>query len=264
MSQGSISTWLKFALQQMAAESYLDQILLGRPLREILLDGNNDTRFVAPDANGDLPGMTRFTNALADRFLSAYQIVDHHANDATGFSATLLFDTQTNSYTLSFRSSEYAADVNGGDRSRDIVGADAEVKNAGFAFAQLVSMTRYFEGLQQGKKSDGTIDPSLAAFFGNSQNQLNVTGYSLGGHLATVFTELYADRVAQTYTFNGAGRGEFAGLHFNSEVQEADRIREMLANLDARLRATDPLGSLFASGATADIYTDERYLVALD
>ena len=84
MSQGSISTWLKFALQQMAAESYLDQILLGRPLREILLDGNNDTRFVAPDANGDLPGMTRFTNALADRFLSAYQIVDHHANDATG------------------------------------------------------------------------------------------------------------------------------------------------------------------------------------
>ena len=64
MSQGSISTWLKFALQQMAAESYLDQILLGRPLREILLDGNNDTRFVAPDANGDLPGMTRFTNAL--------------------------------------------------------------------------------------------------------------------------------------------------------------------------------------------------------
>jgi Ca2+-binding RTX toxin-like protein len=125
-------------------------------------------------------------------------------------------------------------------------------------------MTRYFEGLQQGKKSDGTIDPSLAAFFGNSQNQLNVTGYSLGGHLATVFTELYADRVAQTYTFNGAGRGEFAGLHFNSEAQEADRIREMLANLDARLRATDPLGSLFASGATADIYTDERYLVALD
>jgi hypothetical protein len=39
------------------------------------------------------------------------------------------FDTQTNSYTLSFRSSEYAADVNGGDRSRDILGADAEVKN---------------------------------------------------------------------------------------------------------------------------------------
>lgn len=106
MSQDNISTWLKFALQQMAAESYLDQLLSGRPLRAILLDGNNDTRFVQPDANNELPGKTRFTSVLADRFLTTYDILDHHANDASGFSATLLFDRDTNSYTLSFRSAK--------------------------------------------------------------------------------------------------------------------------------------------------------------
>jgi Ca2+-binding RTX toxin-like protein len=259
MSQSDIPLWLNFALQQLAAESYLHDVNRNDPTTAAaaLVKGNNRAGF--PET-----GFTRMTTVQAEQFVQRYQIVDQHANDATGFSATLLFDAQTNSYTLSFRSSEYAADADGGDRTRDILGADAEIKGAGFAFAQLISMTRYFKGLQQGKKSDGTVDPALAAFLGNSQNQLNVTGYSLGGHLATVFTELYADRVAQTYTFNGAGRGEFGAVHFNSEAEEAGRIREMLANLDARLQATDPLGSLFMSGAPGDIYTDERYLVALD
>ena len=124
-------------------------------------------------------------------------------------------------------------------------------------------MKRYFE-TSKGKRSDGTFDAELAAFFGNAQNQFTVTGYSLGGHLATVFTELYADRVAQTYTFNGAGRGAFRDLTLSTEGQEADRIRAMVANLDARLRETDPLGALFTSGSTLNIYEDERYLVARD
>ena len=269
MVQGSVSTWLQFALQQMAAESYLDRTA---DLTEILEDGNNDRRVIPLD---QFTGKTRFVDLTgvpnanqitgsAQAFVSRYQILDHHANDATGFSATLMFDTQTQTYTLSMRSSEYAADANGGDRSRDIFGADAEIKNDGFAFAQLVSMKRYFEDLQQGKKSDGTIDPALAAFFGNAQNKINVTGYSLSGHLATVFTELYVDRVAQAFTFNGAGRGEFRGVTLGSETQEADRIRMMLSDLDARLRTTDPLGSLFTSGSTLNIYGDERYQVALE
>lgn len=70
----NITMWLNFAVQQMAAESYLqgidlqnrDQVLLR------LRDGNNDTRFIQPDANGNLPGKTRFNDQLADRFLSTY------------------------------------------------------------------------------------------------------------------------------------------------------------------------------------------------
>ncbi|WP_447977250.1 calcium-binding protein [Candidatus Nitrospira bockiana] len=198
--------------------------------------------------------------------MSTYDIVDHHANDATGFSATVFKYTENGQvkYTLSLRSSEYASDANGGDRSRDIFGADAEIKDRGFAFAQLVSLKRYFEDLQQGRKSDGTLDPTLAEFFGNAENTFTVTGYSLGGHLATVFTELYPGRVEQTVTFNGAGRGDFRGASFTTEAQEAERLRAMVSDLDERLRFVDPLGTLFAGGSTLNIYEDERYLVARD
>jgi hypothetical protein len=97
MPQSNIKTWLEFATQQMAAESYLHEInltdrdaVLGR-----LILGNNNSSL-----DPSLSGKTRFTNQLADQFLNRYQIVDHHANDATGFSATLLKDTTTNTYTL--------------------------------------------------------------------------------------------------------------------------------------------------------------------
>ena len=102
MPQSQISTWLDFALQQMAAESYLND---PGGLQSQLTRGNNRFGFDPP--TGPLLGATRFTNVLADRFITKYDIVDHHANDATGFSATLLKDTTTNTYTLSFRSLEY-------------------------------------------------------------------------------------------------------------------------------------------------------------
>lgn len=55
---------------------------------------------------------------------------------------------------------------------------------------------------------------------------LNVAGYYLGGHLATVFTELHASEIQRTYTFNGAGHGEIAGG--TPGLPEGARIAEML------------------------------------
>jgi len=61
---------------------------------------------------------------------------------------------------------------------------------------------------------------------------LNVTGYSLGAHLATVFTELHgfeantAFSFEHTYTFNGPGRGTF-NVALHDEAAEAQRMREM-------------------------------------
>ena len=163
MPQSQISTWLDFALQQMAAESYLNY---HGGLQSQLTRGNNRFGFDPP--TGPLLGATRFTNVLADRFISKYDIVDHHANDATGFSATLLKDTTTNTYTLSFRSTEFPNQVEGGDWERDgRPGADGEIFDHGFAFAQLVSMERYYRQLV----ADPTKLPAGAV--------LNVTGYSL-------------------------------------------------------------------------------------
>lgn len=149
MSQSNISTWLQFALQQMAAESYLDQLASGRQLEDILTDGNNDIRVIPPE---QFSGKTRFTNQLISYFVptpgssARYQIVDHHANDSTGFSATLMRDTTTGEYTLSFRSTEYQNQVQGGDWERDgVAAADGEIGRYGFALAQLVSMEKYYQ-----------------------------------------------------------------------------------------------------------------------
>ena len=124
-----ISMWLKFAIQQMAAESYLDGINLQDPTAVIgrLVDGNNNGQVIPLD---QFTGKTRFVNLAglpnaaqitgsAQAFVDRYQILDHHANDASGFSATLMRDTTTGQYTLSFRSTEFKPAVQGGDKERD-------------------------------------------------------------------------------------------------------------------------------------------------
>ncbi|WP_447983402.1 calcium-binding protein [Nitrospira sp. Nam74] len=289
----NITTWLKFALQQMAAESYLDGINLQNEdqVRLRLSDGNNDTRLVHPDpATGELPGKTRFTNVLADRFLARYDIIDHHASDATGFSATLMRDRTTREYTLSFRSTEYRDQSDGGDYERDganapfFAGADGEILTKGFAFGQLAAMEDYFNNLKQGKLTNGAVDPGLQAFLATPGHRLNITGYSLGAHLATVFTELHATEIQHTYTFNGTGRGEFAE-GAQAEGQEAERIRAMLIRLGQVLRDPsvglvpgipeenqpaayrsaqiahdlDPTWNPFQSGSLGNVYSDTRY-----
>lgn len=269
MPNSLITTWLNFALQQMAAESYLDD---PGSLTTRLTRGNNRAGFDAP--TGELFGKTRFTNVLADRFLSTYDIIDHHANDATGFSATLMRDRTTGEYTLSFRSTEFKPAADGGDRERDGFGADLEIATEGFAFAQLAAMEAYYADL----KADPTKLPAGAV--------LNVTGYSLGGHLATVFTELHANEVNHTYTFNGAGRGHITG----AGATEADRMQGMLTLFRTVLFDPDaglsvgadqsnprylaalalagqpftPFASEAASGGASNLYSDARYRWALE
>ena len=253
-----IRTWLDFALQQMAAEAYLDQFLSGpRSLVKVLTNGNNNedvipvdqftgaTRFV------DLAGVSNATQITgsAQAFASRYLIVDHHANDATGFSATLIREQSTNNFTLSFRGTEYENQVAGGDWERDgLPGADGEIFFKGFAFGQLVSMEKYYQQL----KVDGWLPQGAT---------LNVTGYSLGGHLATVFTELHAAEIQRTYTFNGAGHGEIAGG--TPGLPAGARIAEMLEYFSDQLVSQGLGDQPFASGATGNLYTDSRYQTAL-
>jgi hypothetical protein len=292
MPQSDIGTWLQFALQQMAAESYLD----GSDLITRLTLGNNNPLLNDPN-DPTLDGATRFINLAgapnatqitgsAQAFAARYQIVDHHANDATGFSATLMRDTTTGEYTLSFRSTEYKNQIDGGDYERDGAnglfltgGADGEILTKGFAFGQLASMEDYYQSTVKNLLPQGAV--------------LNVTGYSLGAHLATVFTELHsleantAFTFWHTYTFNGPGRGEFADGQ-QTETVEADQIRAMITrltdvltnplagiapgtpetlwppSLNAALLAQqqDPTWNPWENGSTLSVYADARYLWA--
>ena len=238
----------------MAAESYLDGFTDTNQLIRRLKLGNNNTN-LDPDQNPFLPGKTRFASIQAQQFTQRYQIIDHHANDATRFSATLMKDTTTNTYTLSFRSTEFQNQVEGGDWERDgRPGADGEIFDDGFAFAQLVSMERYYRQLV----ADATKLPAGAV--------LNVTGYSLGGHLATIFTELHDQdpniQFGQTTTFNAAGRGRIVEQGQVGQPEDQS-MRRMLQNLEARILAFDPTGALFQSGALGNIYADQRYADAV-
>jgi hypothetical protein len=254
MAQSEIAAWLQFALQQMAAESYLGGINLSNAeqVKTQLRLGNNHPGF--PET-----GATRFTGTTAQglqdqAFVARYQIVNHHANDATGFSATLIREKDqngqlTNNFTLSFRSLEYQNQAQGGDWERDgLPGADGEIFSHGFALGQLVSMEKYYQQL----KAQGLLPPGAT---------LSVTGKSLGGHLATIFTELHVNEIAHTYTFNGAGHGTIAGG--TSGLSDGARIAAMLEFFSDQLMSQGVEEQSFASGATGNLYTDSRYQAAL-
>jgi Ca2+-binding RTX toxin-like protein len=242
----------------MAAESYIDGINRQDPNAVIaaLVAGNN-----APGSNPNLPlGATRFVNLAnvtnasqitgsAQAFVSRFQIVDHHANDSTGFSATLMQERGTNNFTLSFRSLEYQDQAQGGDWERDGQGGAAgEIAGAGFALGQLVSMERYYQEL----KNSGAL-PAGAV--------LNVTGYSLGGHLATVFTELHSNEINHTYIFNGAGIGQVGGV--TPVLTEEIRIKQLIDAMDAKFMEFDPTGNLTRSGSPANVQTLSWYQPAV-
>jgi hypothetical protein len=212
-----IDTWYQFYLQQVTAESYLESTDTRN--RDFVVSalgfGNNRPEFATTP---NPPGKSRLTLEQASEFWDSFQILhqwsDNPLRDGnlspgepgylelngsqllanTGLSATLIQNRETGAYTLSIRSTEYVTPNIGGDKYRDLHGADLEgIAFDGLALAQIDALERYYEWL-------------LKNVEGLSEGPLYVTGYSLGGHLATIFTEMHPE-VVHTYIFNGAGRG---------------------------------------------------------
>ena len=197
--------WYSAVLQQMAAESYLNgwsALSLQDRVRRLEL-GNNNFQIESNQAESPiLPGTTRMTATQAEEFLTRYEIVSHLPNTASGFSATLMREIGTDIYTLAFRSTEYRPSEAGGDRERDF-GANREIAFKGFAFGQIASMEIYYEHLLLGEtfnpnSSQWEHDAKLEDFTrlfggGRSDGTLNVSGYSLSGNLASVFTALHSE-----------------------------------------------------------------------
>jgi len=181
---------LEFANLQMAAEAFLDGVNPNTQRNEII------RRLVAGNGRA-----SAFPNSLAGDFADKWVVVDHQRNTAgSGFSGTLFRSRtpDTNGkfeYTLSFRSTEFVD-----DSIRDATGAgNLEIRQQGWAFGQISDMEKFYARL----KSEGKL-PENEAF--------NVTGYSLGGHLALAFAQLRREEgkealLKHVYTFNGAGTG---------------------------------------------------------
>lgn len=181
---GTATVYNKYAMVQMAAEADLP---IGQVTVKDLVEGNHRA--------------SRFTQQMAERFVKDWDVVSdgHVESTSTGFSATL-FRCKTDDperglvngeLVLSFRSTEFVDDA-----ARDNQATNSmEIYDYGWAFGQLDDMRSWVKGLQ----AKGAIPAGQT---------ISVTGYSLGGHLATAFADLFPGLASATYTFNGAGVGD--------------------------------------------------------
>jgi len=289
----NIDSLYDFALQQMAAESYFENSQSwGDPVEvtRLLQLGTNREDFTNPTSPNGYPGLTRMTAAQADEFVSKFTIIHQWSDNPTilngtpaprpaapgdagylalngqqilantGLSATLIRSNETGQYTLAIRSTEYRNWSDGGDGERDKAGADIYgIAPNGFAFAQLDALEYYYAWL----KGPGGL-PADAT--------LNVSGYSLGGQLATVFTEIHRAEMngGETVTFNGAGRGSIGAggslqqmlAFYRQALINPASTPEGLGDDDARMRneAVARAGQAFDP---LTIYADPRYLWAV-
>ena len=160
-----IATYLKYANLQMAAES-----LFG--VTNATTVGDISTTMDAGTLTKGNTRSSKFTVELAKQFTdptTGWTVVEHKSNTATGFSGTLFKSNATGELVMSFRSTEFLD-----DSARDNQATNSmEIKPYGWAFGQIADMENWYAKLQ--------ADPSKL-----QGKSFSVTGYSLGGYLATV------------------------------------------------------------------------------
>jgi hypothetical protein len=193
MSVNPVVSYLVFANLQMAAEANLlgqnGQPVSGGDLVNALIKGNDRS--------------SKFPTVLAEQFKNEWTVVAQQSNTPTGFSGTLFEYKGADDparglihgqQVLSFRSTEFIDDAVRDNQATN----GMELNKFGWAFGQIGDMQNWFESLRNDGKVNGPV---------------TVTGYSLGGHLATAFNLRFCNTsvVACTHTFYGAGVGATAG-----------------------------------------------------
>lgn len=171
---------------------------------KILQDGNNHTSIL--------------TAPQIKEFMENWKVVAYLPNTTTGFSGTLFqakrdipgTTIKAGEKVMSLRSTEFIDDA-----VRDNEATNTrEIADRGWAFGQIDDLEQWFQGLRNEK------------LIGDGE-QIRITGYSLGGHLATAFNILHRDEglIKNTYTFNGAGVGK------KTENEETDAEMTVPRNL---------------------------------
>lgn len=243
-----MDVWYEFVLAQMASDSYLDDefepFSFSDPaqLAARLRNGANHYNNIDELIEEEKPlSATRMTDLMVTDFGRIWEVIDHLPNTTSGFSATVLRHRTNAAYTLSLRSTESRDAIDGGDVERDSFnGANGQISFDGFAWGQLADLNAYYEQLKAGALATGSADAGAALAAALAAEPINVTGYSLGGHLAQVFTLMHPAAVAHTYTFNAAGFGTIDGL--DPLTQYGPAILERINTLDAVM--ADPLAYL--------------------
>ncbi len=219
MINPTIPEYLKYADLQMAAEAFVrDQITKelknDDQLLDVLTDGNNHA--------------SKFTTIQAQAFIDQWEVIDQISNTNTGFSGTLFRSRDTKELVISMRSTKFIDDA-----VRDSLATNEfEIFNTGFAWGQIRDMEAWYVNLLSGIDSQGnSLTSPDGASLTLTGKDYSVTGYSLGGNLATAFNLLReADgtqvHVKSVITFNGAGVGKVLEGTFTEAVNEFNRLIE--------------------------------------
>lgn len=216
MTAPTITDYLKYANLQMAAEAFLvdsqEKPLTGQLYIDALVRGNTHA--------------SKFTQTQATDFVDpvkGWTVLDQRANTTTGFSGTLFKNNQTGELVISFRSTEFIDDA-----VRDSLATnELEIKNTGFAWGQIADMEKWYADLK--------ANPAML-----QGKAFSVTGYSLGGHLATAFNLLHPGVAQQVVTFNGAGVGKIkTGNTPETALRTFVELRDSIDKIVAQLSDPD-------------------------
>lgn len=205
MSNLLIPDYLKYVDAQVAAESFLNDS------NGNVFENREDLISALQRGNGH---SSKFTEIQARAFVDQWEVLEQQSNTNTGFSGTLLKNSESNEYILSFRSTEFID-----DSIRDSMATNTlEIFDTGFAWGQIRDMENWYRELSA---PGGVLH----------QQNFSVTGYSLGGHLATAFNILRAEdgtqaRVDNVVTFNGAGVGKIKRQDLTTALAEFNGLLE--------------------------------------
>ena len=254
----NVSELLKYANLQIAAEALynFNAVTNGSTLIPGAIDASGRNVAAANLVTGNLH-VTKMTptevawNQLPD----LWTVVEHESNTTTGFSGTLFKATRDDPTTgtrkddlvLSFRSTEFIDDA-----ARDQEATNKlEVSELGWAFGQIDDMRTWYQSLRTKYVGD----------FAAAAGRLSVTGYSLGGQMATAFNLMYPGAARQVVLFNGAGMGSVGD---GSLVTTELKMPEMMSYFhQLRGQSDDPdgLATLMKSAWGRDMYAQLRGLL---
>ncbi|MBK9346521.1 MAG: hypothetical protein IPN06_08820 [Burkholderiales bacterium] len=199
MTTPTTAELLKYADLQMAAEAFLKTLgaenYSGDALKAALVRGNDHS--------------SKFTQTQAEEFEKNWKVLDQKANTKTGFSGTLFQNRTNGELVLSMRSTEFIDDAARDNQATN----NLEIRKTGFAWGQISDMQDWYKNTLA--KTGGPLE-------GKS---FSLTGYSLGGHLATAFNLLNPTAASQTVTFNGAGVGQITQGTLNQALDEFNLMR---------------------------------------
>ena len=183
-----------------------------------------DNKGTIRDILTDSSNKVNFSQAQAKNFSNRYEVLatstQYGIGDLSSFDAVLFLDHDTGKKILAIRGSQEVTDY--------VV--DAGLGISGLVYGQNVSLNNFYDALISDNKLSLT-------------DKVDVTGHSLGGYLAQLFTASHSYAVDNAYTYNAPGIG---GL--NQELQELFGLKNQSDYNDKITNLYAENGSEFVAG----------------